>query len=1135
MADETIKALAVEISMDDASFAQGKASLLNQMKVIDSEFKSSIAGVKNWGSSLDALKGNATALGDKINVQKQIIQAYSDQLGKSNTALDKNSQKVTDNKVKFDAAKVAYEESTTALGKNADETKALKAEMDKAESALKSSEGLVRSNNKAVQDSTVGYNNATGSLSKMESELSQTNAKIADSTSKLTKMEASLTSVGKGLEGAGKKATSAGKALTVGLTAPIAAIGVAAANAGMNFEAEMSRVQAIAEASGEDLNQLSAQALQLGADTSFSATQAATGMENLASAGFTTKEIMSAMPGMLDLAASSGADLASSADIASSTLRGFNLAASEAGHVADVLAKNAAQTNAAVTDTGLAMKYIAPVAQSAGWSLESVTAAIGEMANAGIKGEQAGTTLRGTLVALEKPSSMATSAMKDIGFSAYDAQGKMKPLSQIVSELNDKTSKLTDQQRDNTLATILGTESLSGMKVLLKDGSKGLDTMTKSLKTSDGAAKAMAKTMLNNAKGSIEQMNGSLETAGITASKSFAPIITKVAEKVTELANDFSKLTPAQQESIVKTLALTAAAGPALTIVGKLGEGVGGLFATTGKAIGGIKDFTSGLKGIAPIAGETIGVAGKVGTALSAIGGGPTLLAIAAVAVGIGLIATACANSKTENEKLIESIDTERASWEELKKTSDKKAGTDLALIGRTQDLWKEMQTVVDKNGKIKSGYQDRVKFISGELNSALGTEIKVNGSVVTSYNDISKSIDNLIAKKRAQILLEAHEQDYKKALLEYQKKEQEQTKLSIELVGDKNEATKQKMKVDKLDQEGSLAKADYERGIYNEEVLRISDKQTAYDKNEGFLLDYYKTIGSYEGASAASSKGNYADVEKALSSVTVAYTVATGATKKQLEDQALNANVALSNMRKRLSEHADGVTVDMVNKAGVAATKANEEFLKVGNNAGKGIVLGLDSQGALIYTSGANAGNQVVSGANSVDYAKYGSSSGSAFGTAFGTAIKSTKLPQIKVNWVTESKSSQSNAGKLASYSFPNIRWAANGGVFDKAEVIGIGERGREAALPLNNTIFMEIAQGIIKNLKFPSLNSLTNAVSQPRVANASYSAPTTSTASQQVQQAGDTITIISNRPLSPAETIRQLRHAKQQLALGR
>ena len=184
--------------------------------------------------------------------------------------------------------------------------------------------------------------------------------------------------------------------VTAGMTA---AIGASEA-VGSEFEAQMSRVQAISGATSEEFAALRDQAIQLGADTSFSASSAAMGMENLAAAGFAVTEIMDAMPGMLDLAAASGEDLASSADIAASALRGFGLEASEAGHVADVLAANANMTNSSVADTGEALKYIAPLARAAGVSLEETAAAIGIMANAGIQGSQAGTTLRGAGMAI---------------------------------------------------------------------------------------------------------------------------------------------------------------------------------------------------------------------------------------------------------------------------------------------------------------------------------------------------------------------------------------------------------------------------------------------------------------------------------------------------------------------------------------------------------------------------------------------------------------------------------------------------------------------------------------------------------------------------------------------------------------
>src|SRR5699024_2657779 len=161
------------------------------------------------------------------------------------------------------------------------------------------------------------------------------------------------------------------------------------------FDTQMSRVKAISGATGDAFKQMREQAIELGAKTAFSATESAAGMENLASAGFNAQEIMAAMPGLLDLAAVSGGDVALASENAATALRGFNMDASQAGHVANVFARAAADTNAEVADMGEAMKYVAPVANSMGLSIEEVAASIGIMSDAGVKGSQAGTSLRG--------------------------------------------------------------------------------------------------------------------------------------------------------------------------------------------------------------------------------------------------------------------------------------------------------------------------------------------------------------------------------------------------------------------------------------------------------------------------------------------------------------------------------------------------------------------------------------------------------------------------------------------------------------------------------------------------------------------------------------------------------------------
>ena len=304
-------------------------------------------------------------------------------------------------------------------------------------------------------------------------------------------------------------------------------------------------------------------------------TEAAEGMENLASAGFTTNQILEAMPGLLDLAASDNLDLATAADIAASTLNGFGLEASQAAHVADVLTRAAADTNAGITDTGEAMKYIAPVAATMGQSLEEVTAAIGLMSNAGIKGGQAGTTLRSALTRLANPSEKAAELMEELGFSAYDSNGKMLSLKEIIGKLQTSMKGLTEEQQQQAIATIFGQESMSGMLALIAAGPAELEKITKSLEKCDGAAKDMANTMMDNTKGAWDEFTSALEGAGIVIGNTLLPAITKGINKVTDMVSAFNNLNPAVQKNIVSIGSIVAAIGPLMMVGGKVIKSIG--------------------------------------------------------------------------------------------------------------------------------------------------------------------------------------------------------------------------------------------------------------------------------------------------------------------------------------------------------------------------------------------------------------------------------------------------------------------------------------------------------------------------------------------------------------------------------
>lgn len=398
----------------------------------------------------------------------------------------------------------------------------------------------------------------------------------------------------------GSAMTTVGSSLTKYVTTPLVGIGTAAFAIGNQFESAMSKVQAISGATGDELEALTEQAMDLGATTAFSASEAAAGMENLASAGFTVAEIMEAMPGLLDLAASSGAELGTAAEIAASAVRGFGLEASETAHVADVFAEAAARTNAQTEDMGEAMKYIAPVANAMGISLEETAAAIGILSDAGIKGSQAGTSLRGALSRLAKPTKDATIAMKKYGMSFYDAQGNMLSLAGIVGQLEQGMAGLTQEQRNQALITIFGQEALSGILTLMERGSGNLEDLATEFENVSGSAQEMAEIMMDNTAGAIEELGGALETAAINIQQILAPMVTSVVQWITDLINVFNQMDDGTQTMIVTILSLVAAFGPFLLILGKIVSFFGGIVTSiqgASGAFGALKAVIAGVTG----------------------------------------------------------------------------------------------------------------------------------------------------------------------------------------------------------------------------------------------------------------------------------------------------------------------------------------------------------------------------------------------------------------------------------------------------------------------------------------------------------------------------------------------------------
>ncbi|MCQ4319710.1 phage tail tape measure protein, partial [Stutzerimonas stutzeri] len=409
---------------------------------------------------------------------------------------------------------------------------------------------------------------------------------------------------------------------------------------GLEFDAAMSKVQSLTrlDAASEDMAALREQARQLGANTQFTAGQAAEAQGFLAMAGFKAQSIQAAMPGMLDLAKAGDSGLAETADIASNILTGFNLEASETARLGDVLVGTFTRSNVNLQMLGETMKYAAPVAASVGQDIETVAAMAGKLGDAGIQGSMGGTALRSILNRLSAPPKSAAEALDQLGISAVDAQGNLRDLPTVLQEIYKTTKHMGDADRAGLLKAIAGEEAVAGLQVLVKQaGSGALQEFVSTLKATEGEASATAKTMADNLRGDLSAMGSAWEDLGIQLQEQQNGPMREITQTLTGIiggVKGWIAENPKLAANIVKT-----AAGVAILMAG-----MGGLTLAIASILGpfamvryGMTLF--GIKGL----GMTTTLMNLGKTALPLVGKGLLFIGRALLMNPIGLAITAIA------------------------------------------------------------------------------------------------------------------------------------------------------------------------------------------------------------------------------------------------------------------------------------------------------------------------------------------------------------------------------------------------------------------------------------------------------------------------------------------------------------
>ena len=484
-----------------------------------------------------------------------------------------------------------------------------------------------------------------------------------------------------------KGMVKSGKILTAGVTAPIAGIGAASIKSGAEFDAGMSRVKAITGDATVDMNKLykaaedmgisfkkgsndsetafnavRAAAIKMGNDTKFTATETTDALYYMGLAGWKADEQIAGLPAVLNLAAASGVELGRTSDIVTDGLTAFGRSAEDSTEFVNALAAASANSNTNVDLLGESFKYVAPVAGGFGYTIQDTTLALGLMASAGVKGTQAGTSLRQAFVQLTKPSKNAAAYMDKYGVSLYDAQGNVKSLRDFMLDLRQKFGDLdiavtnadgsiksgeeimeeygkklpiTQQEKLTAITTMFGTRALPGILSIINAGQGDFDQLATAIDGADtafggaGYAAGQAGIMLDNLQGDVTLLKSAFGTTKIVISDMVSGTLREFIQQLTEILRKFNEMDPKQQEQIVKILGIAAAIGPLLIVIGKV---IGAISAIIG--------FISTIGGVLSTVGSVIStIASVIGTALGAIAAALNLPVAAVAAIIAAVIA----------------------------------------------------------------------------------------------------------------------------------------------------------------------------------------------------------------------------------------------------------------------------------------------------------------------------------------------------------------------------------------------------------------------------------------------------------------------------------------------------------------
>ena len=494
------------------------------------------------------------------------------------------------------------------LGQAVSETKekleTLKTAAEQANDALARGE-ISQSQYDALQREIIETENNLRDLERQAGQSAVALQKIAATGEKLK-------TVGSAIEGVGQK--------LMPVTAAVGGLGAAAVKVASDFDSAMSQVAAVSGATGKDLEALRDKAREMGSKTKFSASEAAEAMNYMAMAGWKTNDMLSGIEGIMNLAAASGEDLATTSDIVTDALTALGLSAEDSGHFADILAAASSNANTNVSMMGETFKYCAPVAGALGFSAEDTAEAIGLMANAGIKSSQAGTAMRSMMTNLTGEVKFVGDAFGELTIQTTNTDGSMRSLGDILADCRAAFAQMSESEKAANAEALVGKNAMSGFLAVMNAAPGDIEKLNNAINNCDGTAEKMAATMQDNLAGQLTILKSQLEELAISIGEILMPYIRQIVGWIQGLVDWLNSLDEGTKKIIVTVALVAAALGPVLIVIGKVVGAIGTIMTVVpqiASAISGVIAFVSGT--VIPAISAVVAAIGWVPLAIAAV------------------------------------------------------------------------------------------------------------------------------------------------------------------------------------------------------------------------------------------------------------------------------------------------------------------------------------------------------------------------------------------------------------------------------------------------------------------------------------------------------------------------------------